>query len=397
MIAVPDRMIVLWMSELTWAVADQLPSVRALRERGASVMALEPLPITGQESQALQMLSGQNPGHTGYFDSWAPLQYTAQPTIEPTTRMLHEVIAAADRTFTQINLALEKVPTYLKGWTAPGGCLVVRAVAGDDRAVIDQAIVAARAWAGTDGSCVLLSDHHSAMVNYFVNLNDGLRGLGVLEVSEQGTIRWEGSLAYHVGHGQLWINLEGREPTGIVASNEYDQVCQALVTSLPAKLLDPRTGQSVIERVYRRGELYKGNYLFRAPDLVAVLQAGYAPAPSSVLLGFDGTPVWTAAEGTFTTAGLHPATVAGLVIAVGVPFAMGSTVACAPLMNLVPTLLYALQLPIPKSMDAEVITAMFKPSYMQQFPMQWTEQDFGLSAEDEQEILARLKGLGYVE
>jgi hypothetical protein len=397
MIAVSNRAIVLWVSELIWTEADQLPAVRTLREQGATVLALEPLPITGRESQELQMLSGQNPGHTGYFDSWTPLQYTARSAVEPTTDILHDVITAAGRTSRQVNLALAQVPAYLSNWTSPGGLLVIRTVAGDDRTVIDQAIVAAQAWAGTDGICVLLSDHRSAMVRDYVNLNDGLRDLGVLEVSEQGAIRWESSLAYQVGHGQLWVNLEGREPAGIVASDEYDQVCRAFVTTLPSKLLDPRTGQSMIERVYRRGELYKGSHLFRAPDLVAVLQAGYAPSPNSVLLGFDGAQAWTAPEGTHAVAGLHPTTVAGLVIAVGAPFAKDSTVARAPLMNIAPTLLYALQLPIPGSMDAEVITTMFNPSYMQQFPVQWTEQDFGLSADDEQEILARLKSLGYVE
>jgi hypothetical protein len=396
--AVPGRMIVLWMSELTWAMAEQIPAVRALQTRGATVTTLEPLPITGQQTQAQQMFSGQNPGRTGYFDSWTPWQYAALSTTEPTVRTLHEVIVATGHTSVKINLTLAEVSARLDGWTQPMGCLIVQTVAGDDIAAMDQAIMAALTWAGTDGICVLLSDRQAAPVNCYVNFNDGLRDLGVLEVSEQGTICWEASLAYHVGYGQLWINLEGREPTGIVTpGEEYDQVCQALVTSLPAKILDPRTGQHVIERIYRRSELYKGHYLFRAPDLVVVLRAGYAPSPNSISLGFDGAPTWIAPAGTSTTAGLHPDTVAGLAIAVGAPFNLGRIVARAPLMNIAPTLLYALRLPIPRSMDAEVISGLFMPSYIQQFPVQWTEQDFGLSAEDEEEILVRLKSLGYVE
>jgi hypothetical protein len=390
-------MVVLWMSELTWEIVNQIPIVGALRALGATVTTLEPLPITGQQTQAWQMSSGQNPGRTGYFDIWTPQQYRAQHVTDPTVRVLHEVIAAAGCKVSQVDLTLTEVPGYLSESETPVDCLIVRTVAGEDIAAIAQALQAARTWAGTDGAYLLLSDYHAAAVKRYVNLNDGLRVLGVLEVSEQGTIRWEETLAYHVGHGQLWINLEGREPFGIVAPREeYDRVCHALITSLPAKLLDPQTGEPMIEQVYRRDELYRGDYLFRAPDLVVVLRPGYAPSPSSVVLGLDGATSWPAPDDTHATAGLHPATVAGLVIAVGVSFATGQTIAQAPLGGIAPTLLHTLRLPIPTSMDAAVITDLFAPAFMQQFPVQRAEQDSGLSAEDEEEIMARLQNLGYV-
>jgi len=197
--------------------------------------------------------------------------------------------------------------------------------------------------------------------------------------------------------GNSGSTSKAANPSGIVAPRgEYDQVCQALITSLPAKLLDPQTGEPVIEQVYRRDELYRGDYLFRAPDLVVVLRSGYAPSPNSVMLGFDGAVIWPAPDDTRATAGLHPATVAGLVIAVGVPFVTGQTIAQAPLVGIAPTLLHTLRLPIPMGMDAAVITDLFAPAFMQQFPVQWAEQDSGLSAKDEEEIIARLQSLGYV-
>jgi len=390
-------MIVLWISGLTWDLLDQVPGVALLRAQGAAVINLEPLPITGQKPQAWQMISGRNPGGTGYFDSWMPQQYTMQPVAEPTVPMLHEVIATADRPATYVNLALADVPLYLSGLEARVDCLVVRTVAGNNIAMIDQAITAAQARVGTDGTFLLLSDHHEMAVKRYVNLNNGLRSLDVLEVSRQGIMRWEETLAYHIGHGQLWINLQGREPLGIVAYHEYDQTCQALVTSLPRKLLDPQSGEPVIERVYRRNELYHGDYFFRAPDLVAVLRPGYAPSPNSVLLGFDDDVVGPAPVDTRTTAGLHPVTVAGLAIAVGLPFAAGQVIAQAPLTSIAPTILHALGLPIPMDIDAEVITDLFVPTFMQQFPIQRAEQRSGLSREDEEEIITRLRGLGYLE
>ncbi len=394
---VPKCMIVLWISGLTWDLLNRVPGVALLRAQGAAVINLEPLPITGPKPQAWQMISGRNPGGTGYFDSWMPQQHTMQPVAEPTVPMLHEVIAAAGRTATYVNLALADVPLYLNELEARVDCLVVRTVAGNDMVMIDQAITAAQARVGTDETCLLLSDHHETAVKRYVNLNNGLRSLDVLEVSRREIIRWEETLAYHIGHGQIWINLQGREPLGIVAYHEYDQTCQALVTSLPRKLLDPESGVPVIERVYRRNELYHGDYLFRAPDLVAVLRPGYAPSPNSVLLGFDDDVVGPAPVDTRTTAGLHPATVAGLAIAVGLPFAAGQVIAQAPLTSIAPTILHALGLPIPMDIDAEVITDLFVPTFMQQFPIQRAEQRSGLSREDEEEIITRLRGLGYLE
>jgi hypothetical protein len=44
-----------------------------------------------------------------------------------------------------------------------------------------------------------------------------------------------------------------------------------------------------------------------------------------------------------------------------------------------------------------VITDLFVPAFMQQFPIQRAEQRSGLSQEDEEEIITRLRGLGYLE
>ncbi len=116
-----------------------------------------------------------------------------------------------------------------------------------------------------------------------------------------------------------------------------------------------------------------------------------------MLLGFDDDVVGPAPVDTHTTAGLHPATVAGLAIAVGIPFAAGQVIAQAPLTSIAPTILHALGLPIPMDIEAEVITDLFVPTFMQQFPIQRAEQRSSLSQEDEEEIITRLRGLGYVE
>jgi hypothetical protein len=342
-------------------------------------------------------MSGQTPGHSGFFDTWLPRQYVVQPADEPEAQLLHEIIAAAGQTTACIDLAVAEVPGFVRTSAPSVECLIIHTSAGPDLATLENAIEAAKSWAGADGTFFLLSHHQTTAVTCYVNLNDAFHALDVLEVSTQNTLHWEGTLAYHAGHGQIWINLAGREPLGIVASGEeYDQTCQTLVRSLPGKLLDPQNGEPVIERVYRRDDLYQGAYLFRAPDLVVILRAGYAPSPRSIAAGLDGTAIWPAPGGTRAAAGLHPLAVAGLAIATGEAFAPGQVVASSPLTSIAPTILHTLHLPIPASMDGEVITDLFAPAFMHHYPVQRGDPDSSLSSEDEMEILARLKSLGYL-
>lgn len=405
------RLIVLRISGLAWQQLDGAPAADDLRAAGTTVTALLPAPITGPQTQALQMLGGQTPGQMGFFDVVATRNYAVQPAPEPATRSLHELIAAGGHgtVAVEIDLALNDVPAYLEREAgATRYALVHTSITRDGTAgdtgdaddALNRAINAARAWVGNDGACLLVSEYHETPVEAFINLNDGLRALGVLEVTEGAAgpaIRWDETLAYHVGHGQLWINLEGREPSGIVAPrDEYDRVAEALIASLPAKLRDERTGAPVIEHIYRRHQVYAGEYLFRAPDLIVELRPGYAPSPRSAALEFDGALARPAPAGTSAAAGLNPQSVAGLAVAAGGPFAQHRVIAQAPLVGIAPTLLHALGLPLPARMDGEVLTEMFSPEFLAHVPVRRGADESQLSQEDEAEVLARLKSLGYV-
>lgn len=391
--------IVFWVSGLTWELANTIPAIEALRSDGATVTTLEPLPITGRQLQARQMLNGENPARTGFFDIWLPQGYSALPVAMPEAqKSLRETIVAAGHAIEQVELALADVPAYLRD-AAPVGCLLIHSVLHYDTppASLEKAIKAAHTWAGAEGSLLLLSECREAPVHSYVNLNNALRNLGILEVSGSGNIYWEETLAYHAGHGQIWLNLEGREPGGIVVpGEEYTQTCQALLRALPGKVLDSQTGEPIIEHVYRRDELYQGDYLFRAPDLVVVLRPGYAPSPASITIGLDDAVVRSAPAGTSAVDGCNPSTVAGLAIATGSPFALGKVVGLAPLASIAPTLLHALRLPVPTKIDAEVIVDLFAPAFMRQFPVQRIDPSFNLPSEDEEEVIARLKSLGYL-
>lgn len=64
------------------------------------------------------------------------------------------------------------------------------------------------------------------------------------------------------------INLEGREPEGVVSPEEYDAVREDIITQLSA--LESPTGEPVFEEVGFREEYFHGPQADRAVDVVAV-------------------------------------------------------------------------------------------------------------------------------
>jgi hypothetical protein len=170
-----------------------------------------------------------------------------------------------------------------------------------------------------------------------------------------------------------------------------------LIDALPGKLRDGLTGGQVIERVYRKEELYPGEYLFCAPDLVLVFKPGYAPSPRSARLGFDEAVCTAPAPGTMAMAGMHPSTVGGFLLASAPALSPGAAAPeRAPLSAVVPSLLHALGVPCAADLDSPAVSALFLPSYLQAHPIRAQEEKRELSEEDEELVINRLRDLGYV-
>jgi predicted AlkP superfamily phosphohydrolase/phosphomutase len=274
-------------------------------------------------------------------------------------------------------------------------CTVQRRVEGSD---IAQTLRLAQASVGQNGLLALLSDTHPVIVKRFVNVNNFLAEMGVIERDEQnGQVDWRGSLAYHAGHGQLWVNLLGRDAQGAVhPQGEYEEVRETLVKALPAKLRDAGTGEPVIERVYRKEELYAGEYLFCAPDLVIVFKPGYAPSPKSTHIEFDDATFTTPAAGMAVMAGVHPSALRGFLLA-SAPVLLRGVVAPerAPLTAVTPTLLHAAGVEY-VDVDSPAVSALFSPAYLESHPIRSVSHNQELSEEDEELIISHLRDLGYV-
>ncbi len=82
-------------------------------------------------------------------------------------------------------------------------------------------------------------------------------------------IDWQRTQAYSLGNvGQIYLNVAGREPYGCVRpGDEYQRVREEIIARLQT-LRDPQTNELVAETIYRREEIYQGDYLEKAPDIV---------------------------------------------------------------------------------------------------------------------------------
>ncbi|MCJ7666684.1 MAG: alkaline phosphatase family protein, partial [Anaerolineae bacterium] len=83
-------------------------------------------------------------------------------------------------------------------------------------------------------------------------------------------VDWSQTKAFAVGSfGQIYINLAGRRRQGIVQPEEYEEVREEIIEKA-LEICDPYSGEPVVERAYRREELYFGDYLERMPDIILV-------------------------------------------------------------------------------------------------------------------------------
>ena len=80
---------------------------------------------------------------------------------------------------------------------------------------------------------------------------------------------WAKTRAAPIGYfGNIFFNVKGREPDGIVNDGmELDKLRRMVADEL-LSLEDPETGESAVERVYFREELYPGKDSPSAPDLI---------------------------------------------------------------------------------------------------------------------------------
>ncbi|MFB3922320.1 MAG: alkaline phosphatase family protein [Terriglobia bacterium] len=86
---------------------------------------------------------------------------------------------------------------------------------------------------------------------------------------------WSRTKAYALGLGQVYLNLRGREKSGILDRGpETDRLLEEMRTKLLA-VRDPDTNEPVIQNVYLGSQIFHGPRMAEAPDLQIDFRDGY--------------------------------------------------------------------------------------------------------------------------
>ncbi len=216
-------------------------------------------------------------------------------------------------------------------------------------------------------------------------------------------VDWARSRAYSGSRTSegIYINMIGREPNGIVkAGSEYEELRTQIVRALQ-DFVDEDTGQTVVSGAFRRDEVYpSGEFVSQLPDILLAFE----DKPYLVNESTSPGPITAPILGGDLTGRHHPM---GLFAAVGSSIRGNYTVQDARIVDVMPTILYAMGLPIPKDCDGRVLEEIFTPEYRRTHTVVCEETEHALDAtedrggayteSEEAEMQRRLRALGYMD
>jgi len=163
------------------------------------------------------------------------------------------------------------------------------------------------------------------------------------------------------------------------------------------ELKDPTSGKPVMQSVWVNSEIYKGPYAQEGPDVIGLEEPGYLTVNGWDYSG-PGFMRRVAVTDHMYSADHRPY---GVLLLYGRGIAPGSHAANAAIIDVAPTVLHLLGLPIPEQIDGRVLTECLRTDYLAAAPIRKTDREIvqkhwkdGASAE---EIDKQLRGLGYVQ
>jgi predicted AlkP superfamily phosphohydrolase/phosphomutase len=212
-------------------------------------------------------------------------------------------------------------------------------------------------------------------------------------------VDWSRSVAYSFGRdvGPIYLNVKGREPQGIVPSGQAYLRLRDEIAGMAQELTDPETGRKLVGRVLYREEVYHGPYLEEAPDLILL------PADERDkfygLVDFGANRV---VQPMYRYSGMHRDH--GLLMMVGPRVRQGGQIVGANIVDLAPTILYAMGVPIPDDVDGRVLFEAFSDEGEREISLlhrvsvaaPQRREEAGYTPAEASEIERRLGQMGYL-
>lgn len=267
--------------------------------------------------------------------------------------------------------------------------------------------------AGKEANVFIVSDHGFGPTRYLFHINVLLKKLGHLGWKEYDektkavsqelsftNLDWEKTSAYTGTPASNAVCIRAPGPPGenTLERGEYLGFREKLRQEL-LDFRDPENGEQIVTRVITREEAYSGPAVDKAPDLLLTLSDG-----SFVSVADEEPIVWNRPD----IFGTHRPE--GILIAGGPVIQQARPREPADILDIAPTLLYSLGLPIPGDYEGRVTTEAVKTVHLEANPLVIGEngeiaetpssakhKDSPYSEDEEKEIMDQLRALGYVE
>jgi predicted AlkP superfamily phosphohydrolase/phosphomutase len=178
-----------------------------------------------------------------------------------------------------------------------------------------------------------------------------------VRAKESGLVRvnhapvdWSRTRAYCPDEASLYLNLKGRDPEGTVEpGSEAEALLEEIILGL-RNIPDPETGEPVSVTIHRKGDVYSGPFLQDAPEFIVAMD-GYTTEVMAEL----------GSKSSFAPSGFRSGTHTpeGLFIAKGPGIPAGGRMDCG-LMDVAPTVLHLMGVPVPEEADGKVLLELFE-------------------------------------
>ena len=211
---------------------------------------------------------------------------------------------------------------------------------------------------------------------------------------------WSRTLAY-ADWGGIRVNLKGREPEGVVEPGEsYEKLRNFMMQNL-SELRYPESGERIFDVILKKEDIYSGPYLHRAPDLLF-----WPKGPHLISKGLTIPRQVLRSSLNWLPETLQSAKheIDGLFIAFGENIKKNERVEKMKILDIAPTILYTMGVPIPPDMDGVPLKGIFEQPLdlarrrQRRRGLEIQEKEkYRPSPEEEEKIKEILKALGYLE
>lgn len=155
-------------------------------------------------------------------------------------------------------------------------------------------------------------------------------------------VNWQKTRVIGSPQGPLYINKEVMKN-----QDEYERLRNELINKLE-RIKDPETNKKVIQKVYKREEIYHGSYVRQAPDLIALDADEYHNRGGIGKPNILEKSEWQGNNARY-----------GLFLFAGPGIQQGQRMDSVTIFDLAPTILHLMNVRIPDDMDGRVIKEIF--------------------------------------